>query len=267
MRIAREFVIAAAAGLGSTLFIACGSAPPLNTNALLEAKTLVGQLSDNPAAPEVASRELASARNQLSLAETAAKEKDQVALDHHSYLASRQAETGSERIRERDARRAIAQGEADRNRVLLEARNTELEARKAELEARKALEAKETPRGTVLTLGDVIFDTGKAILKPGADSTLNRVSDFMMRYPQTRLRIEGHTDSQGSDRLNYELSQRRAVAVADALTARGVPRDRIQTEGKGPSMPVASNDTPEGRQRNRRVEMVFSDSSGNFAGG
>jgi len=260
MKIAREFSMAATVGLCSALFIACSSGPPLNTNALLEARTLVTQLSENPASSEVASRELSAARNQLSLAETAAKEKNQVALDHHSYLAKRQAETGSERIRERDARRAVSQGEAERNRVLLEARN-------AELEARKALAAQETPRGTVLTLGDVLFDTGKAILKPGADSTLNRVSDFMTRYPQTRLRIEGHTDSQGSDRLNYELSQRRAVAVADALTARGVPRDRIQTEGKGPSLPIASNDSPEGRQRNRRVEMVFSDSNGNFAGG
>lgn len=267
MKIARDLAIAATVGLSSSLFIACSSGPPLNTNALLEAQTLVSQLSENPASPEVASRELAAARNQLSLAETAAKEKNQVALDHHAYLAKRQAETGTERIRERDARREVSQGEADRNRVLLEARNAELEARKAELEARKALEAQETPRGTVLTLGDVIFDTGKAILKPGADSTLNRVSDFMRRYPETRLRIEGHTDSQGSDRLNYELSQRRAVAVADALTARGVPRDRIQTEGKGPSLPIASNDSPEGRQRNRRVEMVFSDSKGNFAGG
>lgn len=260
MKHAHAFAVAVMVGSISAMLMSCGSGPPLNTNALLEARTRVGQLSDNPASAEVASRELSSARNQLSLAETALKEKNQAALDHHSYLASRQAETGNERIRERDARSAVTQSEAERNRVLLDARN-------AELEARKALAAQETARGTVLTLGDVLFDTGKAILKPGADATLNRVSEFMRRYPQTRLRIEGHTDSQGSERMNYELSQRRAVAVADALTARGVARDRILTEGKGPSMPIASNDTAEGRQRNRRVEMVFSDSSGNFVGG
>jgi outer membrane protein OmpA-like peptidoglycan-associated protein len=258
MRIGKTFAVA----MSAALFISCGSTP-LNTNALEQARTAVGQLSQNPASAEVASRELTSARNQLSLAETALAEKDQVALDHHSYLATRQAETGNERIIERDARRAIAEGEADRTRVLLDARNAELEARKA----LAALAAQETPRGSVLTLGDVLFDTGKAKLKPGADSTLNRVSDFMSRYPGTRMRIEGHTDSQGSDSLNFELSQRRALAVADALTMRGVPRDRIQTEGKGPSMPIASNDTAEGRQRNRRVEMVFSDSGGKFAGG
>jgi outer membrane protein OmpA-like peptidoglycan-associated protein len=246
--------------MSSALLTSCASGRPLNTNALDQARTVVGQLSDDPASTEVASRELASARNQLSLAETALTEKDQVALDHHSYLAARQAETGLERILERQARQAVTQGEADRNRVLLEARN-------AELEARKALAAQETARGTVLTLGDVLFDTGKARLKPGADSTLNRVSDYMRRYPNTRLRIEGHTDSQGSDSLNYELSQHRALAVSDALIARGVARERIETEGKGPSLPIASNDSAEGRQRNRRVEMVFSDSSGKFAGG
>lgn len=257
-----KFQHAFAIAMCTALIVSCAS-PPLNTNALEEARKVVGQLSDNPATTEVASRELSTARNQLSLAETALKEKNQVALDHHAYLAARNAETGQERIVERDARRAVTQGEAERNRVLLDARNAELEARKA----LAALAAQETPRGTVLTLGDVIFDTGKANLKPGANSTMDRVSDFMRRYPETRLRIEGHTDSQGSDSLNFELSQRRALAVAGALTERGVARDRIETRGMGPSLPIASNDSAEGRQRNRRVEMVFSDSSGKFAGG
>jgi outer membrane protein OmpA-like peptidoglycan-associated protein len=119
----------------------------------------------------------------------------------------------------------------------------------------------------VLTLSGVLFDTGKATLSPGAAPALDRVSGFMHQYPQTRLIVEGHTDSQGSGQTNLHLSQIRAEAVADALVSRGVPRDRIEVVGRGPAMPVASNDTSAGRQQNRRVEMVFSDGTGRFAEG
>src|SRR5262249_47991640 len=129
------------------------------------------------------------------------------------------------------------------------------------------LQAKQTDRGVVVTLGDVLFDTGQATLKPGADLAINRLANFLSSNSQTRVLIEGHTDSRGSAAYNQELSDRRAAAVATALESRGIPGDRVQTAGRGKDFPVASNDTPEGRQRNRRVEIVFSDASGRFAQG
>jgi OmpA-OmpF porin, OOP family len=96
---------------------------------------------------------------------------------------------------------------------------------------------------------------------------LNRLATFLSANPQTRILIEGHTDSRGSDEYNEVLSERRAKAVATELMSRGISPDQVQTLGRGKSYPVASNDTPEGRQRNRRVEIVFSDTSGRFAQG
>jgi outer membrane protein OmpA-like peptidoglycan-associated protein len=123
------------------------------------------------------------------------------------------------------------------------------------------LEAKQTERGLVLTLGDVLFDTGRAELKPGAFRTVDRLATFMRDHPERSLEVEGYTDSVGSDALNMTLSQRRADAVRAALLSRGVEGSRITTSGLGKASPVASNDTAEGRQRNRRVEIVISGTS------
>jgi outer membrane protein OmpA-like peptidoglycan-associated protein len=129
------------------------------------------------------------------------------------------------------------------------------------------LQAKKTDRGVVVTLGDVLFDTGQATLKPGANLALNRFAAFLSAIPQTWISVEGHTDSRGSDEYNEVLSERRARAVAAELISRGISPDQLQTLGRGKGCPVASNDTPEGRQQNRRVEIVFSDAAGHFAQG
>ena len=126
------------------------------------------------------------------------------------------------------------------------------------------LEAKQTERGLVLTLGEVLFDTDKAELNDGADSTVDRLADFMEEYPERKVLIEGHTDSRGDAGYNQQLSERRAEAVGEALTERGVDSTRVQTKGLGQSYPVASNDTSAGMQRNRRVEIVISDQNGEF---
>lgn len=244
-----------ACGLG-----ACASQPPLDTQLLEQARSEVQMFADNPAASEIASREFASARNSLAQAESAFKEKKSEDVDYYSYLAIRQAKTGQARIAEQLGRQRLTQFKGERERVLLEARN-------AELEAQSRLAAQETERGMVLLLSGVLFDTGKATLKPGAAPTLDRVSAYMRQYPKTRLIVEGHTDNKGSEATNRELSRLRAQSVADALVVRGVPRDRIESVGRGPELPVASNETVEGRQLNRRVEMVFSDNAGRFAEG
>ena len=135
-------------------------------------------------------------------------------------------------------------------------------ARVAKLqEEMAALQAKKTDRGMVLTLGDVLFDTGRAELKAGAFDTLDRLASFMRDNPERKLTIEGHTDSVGSDDYNIGLSKRRADAVRAALVTRSVDGGRIVTEGLGKARPVAGNDTAEGRQRNRRVEIVISDAA------
>ena len=118
-----------------------------------------------------------------------------------------------------------------------------------------------------MTLSDVLFDTGRATLKAGATRDLDRLAQALKDNASTRVKIEGYTDSVGSDSYNQRLSERRAEAVADALQMRGVPASRYQVEGLGKEFPVASNDTPEGRQQNRRVEIVFSDDAGRFAAG
>jgi outer membrane protein OmpA-like peptidoglycan-associated protein len=119
----------------------------------------------------------------------------------------------------------------------------------------------------VLTLGDVLFDTAQANLKPGAASTMDRLAQFMRDYGERQVMIEGHTDSRGEDAYNIDLSQRRAAAVRDALLERNIEPQRIRIVGLGEGYPVASNDTQAGMQQNRRVEIVISDEQGGFPAG
>lgn len=107
----------------------------------------------------------------------------------------------------------------------------------------------------VVMASDILFETNKAYLQPGARDKLRRLAGVLNRYPDTRIEIVGHTDSRGSDEYNYELSLKRARAVADVLVENGVDPARIRTRGEGESRPIAPNDTPEGRARNRRVEI------------
>ncbi len=119
------------------------------------------------------------------------------------------------------------------------------------------LEAKNTDRGMVMTLGDVLFATGKSDLKPGAAERLNKLASFMLKYPDRGVVIEGHTDSTGSASLNMTLSQQRADAVKAYLVSQSVPAASVTTVGKGKDVPVADNATASGRQQNRRVEIII----------
>jgi outer membrane protein OmpA-like peptidoglycan-associated protein len=158
-----------------------------------------------------------------------------------------------------------ASAEAEQSRRAAEAQLAAAQAAQADaakLQKQLAdLEAKQTDRGLVLTLGDVLFDSGRAELKAGASRTVDRLAAFMRDHPERSLAVEGYTDSIGSDALNLALSQRRADAVRVALVSSGVEGSRITTNGLGKASPVASNDTADGRQRNRRVEIVISGTS------
>ena len=107
-------------------------------------------------------------------------------------------------------------------------------------------------------MSDVLFDTGRYTLKPGAREKLAKISGIVLAHPGLKLEVEGHTDSVGGDDYNQKLSEQRAAAVRDFLVSEGVSSNLVTAKGFGKAQPVASNDTAAGRQRNRRVEMVVS---------
>jgi outer membrane protein OmpA-like peptidoglycan-associated protein len=115
---------------------------------------------------------------------------------------------------------------------------------------------KETSRGLVISLSDILFDVDKATLKPGAEQNLRRIAAILKQYPDKQIVVEGHTDSDGSDAYNMKLSEDRAASVRSSLIAGGVAESLISSRGFGESQPVATNDTREGKQQNRRVEVI-----------
>lgn len=287
-----KYTTVSASAIASAVLLAACASMPKDIPQLDQAHSDVEALAADPLAKQAASEDLSNARKSLESADVAMKKHDRDQVLHYSYLASQQAKTGQEHISAARAKQEVAQGEAERNRVLLESRTREAEAAKAaaeqqaqaaqaqaqQAEAAKQqadaaqrqladMKAKQTDRGMVLTLGDVLFDTAKATLKPGADSIMDRVAAFMKSNEGTKVIVEGHTDSRGSAEYNQQLSERRAEAVADALAFRGIDRSRVEPVGRGKDLPVASNDTQAGRQQNRRVDLVFSDASGRFASG
>jgi len=285
--------------------VAC-SQPPERIETLEQARTAVHAIEQDPIARDVAQTRYEAARTALSRAEQAYDEGEDVEIiEHEAYTALRNAQIVEAQADERRGRDELENAEAERNRVLLEAREreasraTELAAergqalaereqqlerttRQAEEAERRAaelaeerqslqqelaeLEAEQTERGWVLTLRDVLFDFDRAELKPGAAATIDRIAQFLDENPDRNIAIEGHTDASGSAVYNRELSRQRAEAVRQALVDRGVASSRIEVRALGEDFPVATNDTPAGRQLNRRVEIVFSEPGGRFEG-
>jgi outer membrane protein OmpA-like peptidoglycan-associated protein len=167
--------------------------------------------------------------------------------------AHRQAELSAAKEEVLRVKEQAAKAEAERTRKAAEALRAQL------LEQfNRVLETRDTPRGLVVNMGDVLFDTGKFDLRPEAREKLAKLSGIVMAHPGLKLAIEGYTDSTGSDELNEKLSQDRAQAVRDYLTAEGLAQDSVTAQGFGKSEPVADNNTAMGRQKNRRVEIVVS---------
>lgn len=272
------------------LALAACSTTPERIDELEQARATVQKLEAQPLAPNVASMRLRNARAALARAETA-RENDAPMQEilHDAYVARVNAEIGLESIEEAKALERIDEAEAIRTQVQLEARTAAAEQASAEAqqlrqeaeqaraaaqsaseEAKRlqqelaALEAKQTDRGVVLTLDDVLFETDQAELKPGASMAMNRLADFLRDHPDRRLLIEGHTDARGSEQYNERLSMQRAYAVTEALVERGIPTERLRPVGLGEAYPVASNETTAGRQQNRRVEIVVSEADGKF---
>lgn len=165
---------------------------------------------------------------------------------------------------QQDSLNAQAQTAAVQQQAQMQADEARIRTYQLETQIRE-LNAKQTERGLVITIGDVLFDTNRAEFKSGAQRSLDKLASFLKAYPQRRAQIEGYTDSVGSDASNESLSARRAAAVRNALIAQGVDGQQLLSQSFGESHPVASNDNAAGRQLNRRVEIVLSDDSGVIA--
>lgn len=279
------------------LILAACSTTPERIDELEQARSSVQELEAEPMAATVAATRLRSARAALARAETARENGAPVEeIVHNADVARLHAEIGMESIAEAQALERIDEAEAERTRVQLEARTAAAERARMRAEAQSAearqlrqeaeearaaaqaaseetkrlqqelsdLQAKQTERGVVLTLEDVLFETDEAELKPGADLAMNRLADFMRDHPDRRLLIEGHTDARGAEQYNQRLSLQRAYAVTEALVERGIQTNRLRPVGLGEAYPVASNETTAGRQQNRRVEIVVSEADGSF---
>lgn len=215
--------------------------------------------------------ELQRAKAELERAQALAEQEK--ARAQAAEEARMRAEAEAERQRalavEAEARQAAlaarkAADSADRQRLEAERLKRAAEEEKAQLRARllrqfsMVLETRDTERGLVVNMSDVLFATGSYTLRPEAREKLARISGILLNYPELRIEAEGHTDTVGSLELNQKLSQQRADAVREYLISQGIPESSVTSTGKNFSVPVASNDTAEGRQQNRRVELIIS---------
>ncbi len=278
--------------IGLSGLAACQSAPK-DTALLAQAREAVSKAESDPNVAKYAPTELDRSRKLLVNAEGAAKERggnDKVA-SHYAYLTTQMARVAEQRAHEQVAMARVKAGETERQKILLSARENEAdravaqardaqaaaeqaraEAQNAQSQAAQAqtenqrlmgeLQAAQTSRGIVLTLGDVLFDTGQAQLKAGASRPIEQIAAFLEENPERSVQVEGFTDSQGSNDYNQQLSQRRADAVAQAIIQRGVDAQRVRALGYGEEYPKASNESAGSRQLNRRVEIVVSKGDG-----
>jgi outer membrane protein OmpA-like peptidoglycan-associated protein len=283
----RHYLPKSALALAMVGFLAlagCETAPETST-VLEEARGAVAKAEADPSVAQYAATELDRARKLLVNAEGRAGEegaKDPMTA-HYAYLATQMAHIAEQRAQEQVAIARVKSGEDERQRILLSARESEAQraqaaAQQARNEAANAqaqvaqakseaerlaaalenMQAEQTNRGIVLTLDDVLFDTGRSELKPSAFRSIDQIAAFLNENPERRVQVEGFTDSRGAENYNLELSQRRADAVATAIMQRGIDAQRVRALGYGEEYPVASNDSAGSRQMNRRVEIIVS---------
>ncbi len=210
---------------GGLVLAACSSTPQPNA-ALNQAKATYARASSDPMVQTSAPEKLADAQDSLQVAQTAWNDnEDKAKVDHNAYLAQRYAETAIEAAK---FRTAVAQA---------------------------------SNAARIITLPGVLFETGKAALNAQGVQAANDLANFLRVRADRTVVISGYTDNTGPARINAALSAARADVVKTALVNQGIEPSRIQTKGLGPSNPVASNASPDGRQKNRRVEVAISQGS------
>ena len=204
------------------------------------------------AAAEKAKAEALQAQQSAQLAMQQAQQEKAAADAAKAEALKQQQALAAEAERAR-----LAAQQSDALRQQAEAEKTALRERLRN-QLNMILETRETQRGLIVNINDVLFDFNKYTLKPGAREKLAKVAGIVLAYPGLKIQLEGHTDSIGSDEYNQKLSEQRADTVRSYLVSQGVPSDMTTAIGLGKSGPVASNDTAAGRQQNRRVDMVVS---------
>lgn len=279
-------------GLGLAL-CACVSTPQPNA-ALESAHAAVQAAESDPNVSKYAALDMETARKDLAIADDAALHHNDAAIAQPAYLAAQNARLAQMHAAAKADDARVAAGQAERDQIVLATRNREVQNAKmatneAKMVASDALDQRDqaaqtaaqatqeaarlqaevdqlkatpTSRGLVLTLGDVLFDTGRSELNPGSSRKLDQLAQFLSEHKERRVQIDGFTDSVGSDSYNEELSRRRADAVKSALLVRGIDSSRISTQGYGKAYPVANNTDSGGRQLNRRVEVVIGGDNG-----
>ena len=253
--------------VAATALVACASAP-LTSPILEDARLAVRAAEADPNVAKYDPLDLQSAQQDLATAETSATQHRAPEVSQFAYLAGQTARTAQARAASKADDARVAAGQAQRDQIRLAARERDVQSAQAAKQAADAkaaqlqsevekLKAAQTSRGLVLTLGDVLFATGKAQLNPGAARNLDQLAQFLAQHTDRRVKIDGFTDSVGSDSFNEQLSENRAAAVKTALIGLGVEPSRITIQGFGKEFPVASNGDAGGRQLNRRVEVVI----------
>jgi outer membrane protein OmpA-like peptidoglycan-associated protein len=267
-------------GIGSALGLAACASVPTPNPALVSARAEVQAAQANPNVAKYAAVDIEAAQKQLDIADAAAMHHDDAGIAQPAYLATQKARLAQAHASAKADDARVAAGRAERDKIQLDARTREVttattatntalvqrdqatqEAARLQAEVDQ-LKATPTPRGLVLTLGDVLFDTGRSQLNPGAARKLDQLAQFLTDQPQRRVQIDGFTDSVGTESYNQNLSQQRADAVKSALISRGIDASRIESQGYGKGFPVADNTDSGGRQLNRRVEVVIGDDKG-----
>lgn len=263
-----------AALLSATVFLGACNTMPTTTSTLEQARIDYSIAKNTPNVAAYARPEMEQATAAMDRANAASdKNESEEKVDHLAYLAKQKIAVAQEVAKRKAAEATVADSGKERDQIRLEQRSNE--ARQAKMDAREAnmrnaqleaelkdLRANQTVRGMVITLGDVLFGTGMSTLNAEGMQTVRKLAHFLQQHPQRTVLIEGYTDSTGSSAYNRELSERRATAVSDALQGMDIARRRISISGYGEAYPAASNNTAEGRQLNRRVEIVLSDAEG-----
>ncbi|QXI27013.1 OmpA family protein [Pseudomonas vanderleydeniana] len=186
-------------------------------------------------------------------------------VEHYAYLSERYSDIARQHTEQALNQERAAKLELERQRLQLALRESKLISVQQQgkwVEEQISQASTQTDRGLVMTLGDVLFDTGEAELQSSANRAILKLVQFLQLNPKRIVRIEGYTDSTGEKESNLQLSRDRAQSVADMLVDLGIDEKRIEVVGYGDEYPIDVNATERGRAQNRRVEVVFSDEKG-----